>query len=164
MDNRLKSAWELAGQIDVQREGPPLPGQTKPFYAMSQLENGIKFFVLALEELGAVTEYSCEGHPYGAYVSFKAPLRLAKQIHMTSTFYLMADTHNKRPDDICDCAMYATQPGDTLKATRYTEEARVRFLTEAADKWLYNFGDRLTGLREQITALFPDIYLPKRVV
>jgi hypothetical protein len=41
------------------------------------LEAGVKFFVLMLEKLGAVTEFSCEGHPHGFYITFEAPYELA---------------------------------------------------------------------------------------
>src|SRR4051812_18125423 len=35
------------------------------------LEAGVNFFVLMLEQLGATTRFSCEGHPDGFYVVFQ---------------------------------------------------------------------------------------------
>lgn len=36
--------------------------------------------MLMLEQLGATTHYSCEGHPNSFYVEFKAPMALAERI------------------------------------------------------------------------------------
>jgi len=44
------------------------------------LEPGVNYFVLMLEQLGAVTHYSCEGHPSNFYVLFEAPLKLVEHI------------------------------------------------------------------------------------
>ena len=44
------------------------------------IDPGVNYFVLMLEQLGAVTHYSCEGHPDGFYVLFEAPLALAEKI------------------------------------------------------------------------------------
>ncbi len=59
--------WDAARSIPVVRGG-------------SDLEPGVKYFVLMLEKLGAVTHYSCEGHPRGFYIVFDAPHELAKRI------------------------------------------------------------------------------------
>jgi hypothetical protein len=52
------------------------------------LEAGVKFFVLMLEKLGAVTEFSCEGHPHGFYITFEAPYELAWRLERCGYFTL----------------------------------------------------------------------------
>lgn len=56
-----------------------------------ELDRGVNFFVLMLEQLGATTEYSCEGHPYENepgqfYIVFNAPLKLARAIQACGYF------------------------------------------------------------------------------
>jgi hypothetical protein len=48
------------------------------------LEPGVEFFVLMLEQLGAVTEFSCEGHPHGFYIMFHGPYELAWRLSLDS--------------------------------------------------------------------------------
>lgn len=73
------NAWEWAAKLPLMRCSPC------GLYA-GDLEDGVKFFVLMLEQLGAKTEYSCEGHPGGFYVLFRAPLRLARKIQACGFF------------------------------------------------------------------------------
>lgn len=40
-------------------------------YRPTDVDPGVKFFVLLLEKLGAETLFSCEGHPFGFYVMFR---------------------------------------------------------------------------------------------
>jgi hypothetical protein len=145
--------WDLAHRLDVARESPREWGP-EPIYKMAQLEGGIKFFILALEELGATTKYSCEGHPTNAYVSFNAPSRLAKEIELTGTFFCKVFQDNPT-EDKCDCAMYAIPPGQRHES--YTEEMRVKFLRESAAVWMREFGDRLPKLRKQLEDLAAQI-------
>jgi hypothetical protein len=146
--------WDIACKLEVCREAP-----NNHAYPMGPIDPGINFFVLALEELDAATEYSCEGHPETAYVSFKAPLRLGKDIHLTGTFFVLSDESSEsRPDDICDFAMYArdfTRVNGRLnirfeRDVEYTEETRVTFLRQSAEVWMHYFGDRLSKLRKTL--------------
>ncbi len=50
------------------------------------LEPGVNFFVLALDQLGAQTSWSCEGHPHGFYVAFHATYKLARTIQSWGYF------------------------------------------------------------------------------
>lgn len=50
------------------------------------IEPGAAYFVEALERLGARTEYSCEGHPKGFYVSFRGPYKLAIKVAAAGFF------------------------------------------------------------------------------
>lgn len=56
-----------------------------------ELDRGVNFFVLMLEQLGATTEYSCEGHPTETessqfYIVFNASLELAREIQACGYF------------------------------------------------------------------------------
>ena len=86
-----KNAWDRAKDIPVIRNSPCMS------YG-GDLEPGVKFFVLMLEQLGAITEYSCEGHPreedsaLGSagpgyfYIVFHASHELARDIHSCGFF------------------------------------------------------------------------------
>jgi hypothetical protein len=51
-----------------------------------RIEPGIVWFVRALEDLGAIPLWSCEGHPRGTYVTFAAPYDLAQRISEAGFF------------------------------------------------------------------------------
>jgi hypothetical protein len=51
-----------------------------------EIDRGVNFFVLMLEQLGAEPHYSCEGHPSGFYVLFMAPYELAQDIYSAGFF------------------------------------------------------------------------------
>ena len=65
--------WDEACKLVLERSSPC------GIYA-GPLEPGVNYFVLMLEQLGAKTHYSCEGHPNNFYVLFEAPLRIAEKI------------------------------------------------------------------------------------
>lgn len=81
-----KNPWLLAKKLDLWRADPTGKSHL--------LDKGVNFFVLALERLGAVPSYSCEGHaPYYSFnLVFVAPLALAARI---------ADAHGGF--DVCLC-------------------------------------------------------------
>ena len=51
-----------------------------------RIDPGVNFFVLMLQAMGCKTRFSCEGHPEGFYVSFKANLTQARFIHTMGFF------------------------------------------------------------------------------
>jgi len=71
--NRHDTAWDRACLEKVVR---PYGGDGDDCL----VEPGVNFFVLALERLGATTLCSCEGHPHGFNVIFRASHELAKRI------------------------------------------------------------------------------------
>lgn len=73
--------WDAAAKLDVYRQ-PPQP----TFYAVEKLEPGVNYFVLMLEQLGAIPHFSCEGHPNSFYVVFEAPMSLAEKIRACGYF------------------------------------------------------------------------------
>lgn len=73
--------WREAAKLKLYRQSP-LPFNHEP----ELLDSGVNFFVLKLEELGALTCFSCEGHPSGFYIMFKAPQALALDIYSCGFF------------------------------------------------------------------------------
>lgn len=68
-----RNAWDEAYDLKVYRGG-------------EKLDPGVKFFVLMLDQLGLPTYFSCEGHPSGFYVTFRAPYEIALEIQRTGYF------------------------------------------------------------------------------
>lgn len=50
------------------------------------LERGVNFFVEALERLGAITFFSCEGHPCGFYIAFSCDEKVARRVSAAGFF------------------------------------------------------------------------------
>src|SRR5947209_7096840 len=81
----VRPLTQTGGDVASERN-PWRAAMTRPvvrgfdLYEPADLEAGVKFFVLMLEQLGCRTFYSCEGHPCGFYVTFEAPLRTAQAI------------------------------------------------------------------------------------
>src|SRR5277367_5134248 len=76
--NTRLNPWDAAKKFRVLRSAPGYP--------MKDLEPGVKFFVLMLEQLGATTHYSCEGHPQGFYITFSCPYETALRIRECGYF------------------------------------------------------------------------------
>lgn len=83
-DPRL-NPWDAAKKIKVFRSSPGYP--------LADLEPGVKFFVLMLEQLGATTHYSCEGHPRGFYVMFTASYETALRVSACGFFTVEVCRH-----------------------------------------------------------------------
>jgi hypothetical protein len=90
--------WDAAKQREVIRSSPPYCGMI--LYPPADLEPGVKYFVLMLEQLGAVTTYSCEGHPNGFYISFIASHKLARRIAKAGFFTVEIDKGNHNGWDL----------------------------------------------------------------
>jgi hypothetical protein len=124
-----KNAWDRAAVVPVIRQSPcGLYG--------GDLEPGVKFFVLMLEQLGAITEYSCEGHPLEEdsagedvglgyfYIVFHATQELAREIHSCGFFSV----------EIERCGRWSLR---TSFSTKNNQQAHLRW---AAEAWEKNFG------------------------
>lgn len=59
------------------------------------IEPGVNYFVLALEQLGASTEYSCEGHPNSFYVVFESTQQTAERIRSCGFFAVELEGENR---------------------------------------------------------------------
>jgi hypothetical protein len=120
-----KNIWDFAAKLPVARTSPC------GLYS-GELEGGVKFFVLMLEQLGAATLYSCEGHPDEHdeghfYVSFKAPLKLARKINNCGFFRVEMERNN----------------GWSIRAAFNSEQGKKTHLRWAADSWLRQLGPLL---------------------
>lgn len=73
-----ENPWKAAQTIPMVRHSYKPEGE--------ELEPGVRFFILALEALGAKTKYSCEGHHCGFYIAFIASHKLARQINSCGFF------------------------------------------------------------------------------
>jgi hypothetical protein len=72
-------SWAEAARLKLYRDSP-----CKTYTGL--IESGVNYFVLALEQLGAVTQYSCEGHPNNFYILFSAPQEIAEDIRACGFF------------------------------------------------------------------------------
>lgn len=104
------------------------------------LERGVNFFVLALEALGARTCFSCEGHPYGFYVSFICDYDVAWKIAKLG--YLTVELGR-------DANEYVIHQRNAEESYEHTfgipwgEGVKVGRLRMVASVWMRNFGKRL---------------------
>jgi|LakMenE01Jun11ns_1017448.scaffolds.fasta_scaffold8270523_1 hypothetical protein len=76
---KKENIWDTARRLVLHRSSPC------GIYS-EIIDPGVNYFVLMLEQLGAITHYSCEGHPDGFYVLFKASLTIAEKIHACGYF------------------------------------------------------------------------------
>lgn len=127
--------WDYACAFDVIRKPPK-----HPFFEAEKIDPGANYFVLMLEQLGAVPHFSCEGHPNGFYVVFEAPMALANRVRACGYFSVELEGRNK-----------------WSIRTRYDlndEATRKSVLRGAAESWHQNLG-RLTCIPESVAAYLP---------
>jgi len=89
-----KNIWDIACRLELDRTSP-CKTYTGP------IDPGVNYFVLMLEQLGAKTSYSCEGHqpnyskePFSFYISFSAPLRVALMVRECGFFAVELEGKN----------------------------------------------------------------------
>jgi hypothetical protein len=123
LSKRTTNPWDAARRRKVVRGNHGM--------APSPLEPGVKFFVLMLEQLGCMTQWSCEGHPKNFYISFTGPERIAREIAAVGLF-----------------AVEVSNPGYRLHlayhelgyGARWTTRLHNRMLRHAAELWSARFG------------------------
>lgn len=111
--------WRGAKKLKLWRQSPC----KNPMYT-GHLEPGVNFFVLALEQYGATTHYSCEGHPTGFYVLFEADYALAMQIQAAGYFSVEIEGENLW----------------SIRTRAVDEEQKNHVLTHAAEAWAKHLG------------------------
>lgn len=116
-----KKLFEAAKQISVCR-GDPIG-----IYPKEDLEPGVKYFVLMLEQLDATTFFSCEGHPDGFYVVFTAPYSIALAVQACGFFNV----------EISDVNTWRLALGNYRK---WTEQEKEDTLILAVQSWEQSFG------------------------
>lgn len=135
---KSKNPWVQACKLSLVRNSDTKFGLWPP----ETLEPGVNFFVLALEELGAKTNFSCEGHPRGFYVAFEAPYELAIEIRKAGQFSVEIWEENTWTIR----NIYA----ENNTPNGYTDYQRQEALRYAATCWVDYFGPRLAKTLKQI--------------
>ena len=98
------------------------------------LEPGVNFFVLMLEQLGATTRFSCEGHPDGFYVMFDCSPELVRSITRAGFFTVEVG------DGEADYTMRVSEHLFERYVGTWDEKARKELLRLAAVRWVERFG------------------------
>lgn len=70
------SPWQVAKKLSLIRSSPC------GLYSKEKIDKGVNYFILALEKMGCLTEYSCEGH--------------FRRKHQMPQFYMVFVVPNKR--------------------------------------------------------------------
>lgn len=89
-----------------------------------ECDPGARFFVSALRRAGCATEFSCEGHPDGFYVTFRGPETIARRIAKAG--YLTVEVED-------GANQWSVRSRDR---PHFTDVERVRRLRWAADAWM----------------------------
>ena len=125
MKRQPNHPWDAACKLELYR-APPNPGATPVL-----LDRGVNFFILILEELGAVTHWSCDGHgnPDYFYIVFEAPYKLALKIQSAGFFDVQIERHN----------VWSLRFNWVLRS-RTSSYKLTRALRAAANAWIRTFG------------------------
>lgn len=87
MVSKINNPWDEAGRKVLRRVNPSTG-------KLENLDRGVNYFIIALEALGARTLYSCEGHPFGFYISFEGSYELAIQVQKAGFFQVEVEERN----------------------------------------------------------------------
>lgn len=103
-------------------------------YEPKDLEPGVKFFILMLEELGCTTQYSCEGHPEGFYIMFTGPYYIAKAVAQLGILEVASNLEWKPSQDnyVVRLPWFVSKPRSNRR--------RNELLNEVARRWVKEFG------------------------
>jgi hypothetical protein len=112
--------WDTAKNLEVLRHAPGYP--------LGDLEPGVKYFVLMLEQLGATTLYSCEGHPREFYVKFSCPYETALRVKACGFFAV----------EICQADIWIMRISDAQRILSRRKKAQL--LRWAAASWERELG------------------------
>jgi hypothetical protein len=126
---RPRNPWDRAKRLEVVRGNFPYPP--------GPLEDGVKFFVLMLEQLGCTTLFSCEGHPTGFYVMFRGPLAVARAVARCGFFRVELDDG----EDTYVMRLQGDSVYTAVRGEARGEEERIRCLRWAATAWVGAFGE-----------------------
>lgn len=111
-----RNVWDEAGELEVWRGG-------------EKLDPGANFFVLMFDQMGLPTQFSCEGHPGGFYVTFNATYEQALEIKRAGFFSVEIEGEGY---------WSIRRHGDPWEPDQ--ERARVDALRWAAKAWENRFG------------------------
>jgi hypothetical protein len=114
--------WDAAAKNEITRPGH----HTKKLQA---IDRGVNFFVYSLEALGAKTLSSCEGHPDGFYLMFRAPQRIALRLNKSGCFSVKLDGVGK----------WIIEMRRGIEDKKWNDERRINVLRRAAEAWCREF-------------------------
>lgn len=129
METTIANPWDQACQRRLKRTDP-ITGRE------ILLDPGVTFFVEMLERFGAKTLSSAEGNPRGFYITFRAPLDLARRIARYGCFTVEVGTGDY------DYTMRKNEAGYEENIGPWTEEARQECLRLTALAWVKEFHQR----------------------
>lgn len=126
--------WDRACRIPLARQQPfPYEGTT------ARLDRGVNFFITALEAMGAVTLFSCEGHPGGFYILFHAPVMVAETVYALGYFHVQVEGRGqwsiRMPDIDLLKSRLRSRGTRSVRLCAWTERRKRRFLRTAAGSW-----------------------------
>ena len=98
-----------------------------------QIEGGVNYFTLMLEQLGCTTVHSCEGHPEGFYITFQAPYVTALHVHGAGFFRVEVEGPNYWSLRFTEEGYWFENGKPAIRRYRY--KARAQRLRWAADAW-----------------------------
>lgn len=116
-NTKINRAWIKACGYPITRKSPC------GTYT-GEIDRGVNFFVLMLEQIGAVPEYSCEGHPDGFYVLFWAPYEIVEQLWTAGYFRIEFEGDHRW----------------SIRTDFSTELEKGMVLSAAAESWEEKFG------------------------
>lgn len=100
------------------------------------IEPGVAYFVDALERLGAEVKFSCEGHPKGFYVLFRASYDTALQVS-SAGYFTVELTKGGR----WRLSLIGNEQGIESDGNHFTIVDKNNILGCAAAVWEHNFFD-----------------------
>lgn len=132
LKTKVYSPWDEAHKLVLKRDWL---GR-----GLVDLDRGVNFFVLMLENLGVRTWHSCEGHPLGFYIAITCPLKTARQLADLGPFDVILSRFSTTTQD---------ENKFTLRMTSYLglavnelamERNRRKILRDASRLWTKEFG------------------------
>jgi hypothetical protein len=103
-----------------------------------QIDPGVNFFVLALGHFGAMTLFSCEGHPGGFYIVFRSTEKLARRVHSCGFFSVELERGTREYSlRLRDVDILADRKRDVVL---WTEASKAKVLRWASAAWWKDLG------------------------
>ncbi len=132
MASNLDTSWDRFRKLHLKRVGVPT-------FSSTEIEQGVNYFVLQLERIGAVPLASCEGHPRGFYIMFIADFTIAR--HVASAGFFNISLFEGPNHQTIDKAVLASETRFILEL-RHAETIRDRnyALRLACEAWDRKFG------------------------
>ena len=125
--------WDAALKLPVTRGNA--------LHTPAPLEPGVKYFVLALEQLGCETVWSCEGHPNGFYITFCGPMLVAHTLSALGVFNVEIFSAGYR------LGLERLELEAHRRGAKWTDRARKHALRQAAAAWEAELGKRVSAVR-----------------